>query len=98
MANRRGTTSGRRNTEMTYRTRLGETTDRSEDGGATAPPVCLKMFTIDQAADFASVSVDKIRGWLLTRKLEQYDLGGGRIRIDELELADLLTSLESARP
>lgn len=83
---------------MTYRTRPGEATDRSEDRGATAPPVCHKMFTIDQAAHFASVSVDKIRCWLLTRKLEAYDLGGGRIRIDELELADLLTSLESARP
>jgi len=56
------------------------------------------MFTIDQAADFAGVAVTRIRYWLLTRKLEAYDLGGGRIRIDELELADLLTSPDSERP
>ena len=60
--------------------------------------VCRKMFTIDQAADFAGVSTDKIRYWLITRKLEGYDLGGFRIRIDEEELTELLMSLESEHP
>jgi excisionase family DNA binding protein len=55
------------------------------------------MFTIDQAADFAGVSVNQIRCWLIARKLDAYDLGGGRVRIDEAELVDFLSS-QSKRP
>jgi len=64
---------------------------------AAAKPVCRRLFTIDQAADFAGVPVQEIYRWIKARKLEAYVLQGG-IRIDELELADCISSLAPKQP
>jgi excisionase family DNA binding protein len=59
---------------------------------AAAKPVCRRLFSIDQAADFAGVPVQWIYRWIKARNLEAYVLQGG-IRIDEVELADCVSSL-----
>jgi len=82
---------------LTSRTKDLEATDRAKDAGAVAPPICRRLFTIEQAADFAGVPVRVICRWIKTRKLETHLLGS-RVRIDEVELADLLTSPDSKRP
>jgi hypothetical protein len=58
---------------------------------AAAPnPICHRLFTIQEAADFAGVPVQSICCWIKTRKLEPYVLAGG-IRIDELKLAECMS-------
>ena len=76
---------------MTYRM-ASPLADRPGVEGATAPPNCWRLFSIQQAADFAGVRVQQIRRWIKIGKLEAYHLDGGRVRIDELELADCLSS------
>jgi hypothetical protein len=60
--------------------------DRLEDGAATAPPICRRLFAIDQAADAADVPIQQIWDWIKIGELEAYHLGGGRLRIDECDL------------
>ena len=79
---------------MTYRTATLET-DPPAAGGATARPNCWRLFSIDQAADFAGVPVQQIYRWIRIGKLEAYHLDGGRGRVDELELADCLSAPDS---
>ena len=81
---------------MTYRTATLQA-DRAE-GGATAPPNCRRLFAIDQAADFAAVPVQQICHWIRVGKLAAYHLGGGRVRIDEAELADCLADSRGPQP
>jgi hypothetical protein len=66
--------------------------DRLED--ATAPPICRRLFAIDQAADAADVPVQQIWHWIRIGKLEAYHLGGGRLRIDECDLIANITPRE----
>jgi hypothetical protein len=37
---------------------------------AAANPICRRLFSIDQAAEFAGEPVQLIRRWIKTRKLE----------------------------
>jgi excisionase family DNA binding protein len=62
------------------------TGDRPADGGATAPSICRRLFSIEQAADFAGVPVQEIWRRIRMGKLKVYHLGGGRVRIDEADL------------
>ena len=71
--------------------------DRAEHAGAAAKPICCRLFTIQQAADSAGVPVQWICGWIKMRKLEAYVLAGG-IRIDEVELADCISTPASKQP
>ena len=50
-----------------------------------------RLYTVQQAADVAEVSVEEICYWVRMGKLKAYRLGGGRVRIDE---TDLLASIE----
>jgi hypothetical protein len=72
-------------------------TDAANQAGAAAEPICRRLFSIHQAADFAEVPVQWIYSWIKTRKLEAYVLAGG-IRIDEVELADCISSLAPKQP
>ena len=38
--------------------------DRPEAGGATAPPICRRLFCIEQAADVAEKPVLEICRWI----------------------------------
>jgi excisionase family DNA binding protein len=80
----------------TSRTKAKDT-DRPEHVGAAAKPICRKLFTIEQAADFAGVPMRVICRWIKTRKLRAYVLPTG-VRIDEVDLAHLLSCRESKRP
>jgi hypothetical protein len=64
---------------------------------AAANPICCRLFSIDQAAEFAGEPVQLICNWIMTRKLEAYDLDGG-LRIDEVELADCISRWAPKRP
>jgi excisionase family DNA binding protein len=79
---------------MTYRTASPQA-DRPEVESGAAPPRCWRLFSIEQAADFAGVPVQQIFRWIRIGKLEAYHLGGGRVRIDEMELADCISSPDS---
>lgn len=70
-------------------------TDRPERAGTAASPICRRLFDIEQAADFAGVPVRVIFRWIRMGKLEAYNLGGSRVRIDEVELADLISCADS---
>jgi excisionase family DNA binding protein len=78
---------------MTYQTSPGQT----GHAGAVAASICHRLFSIEQAADFAGVPVQVIRCWIRMGKLEAYRLGG-RVRVDEIELVDLLPSPEARQP
>jgi excisionase family DNA binding protein len=82
---------------MTYRT-ANPQADRPGVEGATAPPNCWRLFSIQQAADFAGVPIQQILRWIRIGKLEAYHLGDGRVRVDELELADCLSAPASTWP
>jgi hypothetical protein len=71
--------------------------DAVYQAGAAVNPICHRLFSIDQAAEFAGVPARLILRWIKTRKLEAYDLEGG-IRIDEVELADCISSWAPKRP
>jgi hypothetical protein len=75
---------------MIHGTEAHQATDRPPGAGG-ANPVCRRLFSIEQAAAFARVPVEQIWNWIMTRKLEAYPLEGG-MRIDEVELADLLSA------
>jgi excisionase family DNA binding protein len=68
---------------------------RPEVESGVAPPDCWRLFSLQQAADFAGVPVQQILRWIRIGKLEAYHLGGGRVRVDELELADCLSAPDS---
>jgi excisionase family DNA binding protein len=72
-------------------------TERPKRAEAVAGPICRRLLTIQQAADVAGVPVERICRWVRTRKLEAYVLAGG-IRIDEVELADCISSPASRQP
>lgn len=55
-----------------------------------AEPICRRLFTIEQAAEFAGVTVRQIWRWIMTGKIEELLLEGGT-RIDEVELTKLLS-------
>ena len=76
-------------------TKPGSATGRPERAGTRAKPICCRLFDIKQSADFAGVSVQVICHWIRTGRLEAYHLGGGRVRIDEVELTDLISSPDS---
>jgi hypothetical protein len=76
---------------MTERAKRGRGTDHTEHAGADAKPICRRLFTIAQAADGAGVPVQVICSLINSCKLEAYVLAGG-VRIDGVELADLLVS------
>ena len=64
---------------------------------AAAGPICRRLLTIQQAADLAGEPAQRICHWIRTRKLEGYVLAGGP-RIDEVELADCISSPASRQP
>ena len=68
---------------MTVQTKPGQT----EHARAVAASICHRLFSIEQAADFAGVPVRVICRWIRMGKLEACHLGSGRVRIDEVELA-----------
>jgi hypothetical protein len=72
--------------------------DRPEDGGAAAPPICRRLFSFEQAADGTKKPVQEICRWIRIGKLKAYHLGDGRVRVDEVELAECISSLDSGRP
>jgi excisionase family DNA binding protein len=72
--------------------------DRPEHGGVTASPICRRLFCIEEAADVAEKPVQEICRWIRSGKLKAYHLGGGRVRIDEVELAECISSPDSKRP
>jgi hypothetical protein len=76
---------------MTFQTDLG----RTEDAGAAAKRVCRRLFSVEQAAAFARVPVKQIWHWIMTGKLVAYRMSAGRVRIDEVELADLLSARDA---
>ena len=76
----------------------GTGTGWPDRAGTAAKPICRRIFDVGQAADFAGVPVRVICRWIRMGKLEAYHLGGGgRVRIDEVELADLISSADSDR-
>jgi hypothetical protein len=93
---RRRSTSTRGGIDM-KKTKPRSGTGRPERAGAAANPICRRLFDLQQAADFAGVPVRVICHWIRMGKLEAYHLGGGRVRIDEVELADRISSLNSDR-
>jgi hypothetical protein len=72
-------------------------TDAATRTRTAANPICRRLFSIDQAAEFAGVPVRLIRRWIKTRKLEAYVLKGG-IRVDDVELADCISYWAPKRP
>ena len=76
---------------MTYGTEAHQATERPADARC-AKPVCRRLFSVEQAAEFAGVPVEQIWCWIMTGKLEAYCLYAGRVRIDEVELATLLSA------
>lgn len=66
-------------------------TDRVEDKHATGWPTVRRLFDFEQAAHFAGVPVQEIHYQIRIGKLQVYRFGGGRVRIDEV---DLLASIE----
>ena len=78
-------------------TKPGSRTDRPERAGTAAKPICRRLFGLEQAADFAGVPARVICRWIRMGKLEAYHLGGSRVRIDEVELADLISFPDSER-
>ena len=70
-------------------------TDRLEDKHTTSWPTVRRLFTIEQAADVSEKPVQEICRRVRIGRLKVYHLGGGRIRIDEAELADLISSRDS---
>jgi excisionase family DNA binding protein len=76
---------------MAYGTEAHQATERPVDAGS-AEPVCRRLLSVEQAAEFAGVSVEQIWLWITTGKLKAYRLYAGRVRIDEVELADLLSA------
>jgi hypothetical protein len=77
---------------MIYGTEARHATDRPADAGAAAQPVCYRLFSVEQAAEFAGAPVEQIWRWIITGKLELHPVYAGRLRIDEVELADLLSA------
>ena len=71
-------------------------TCRTEASGAPGKPTCHRLFTFEQAAAFGGVPIQQICQWMMAHKLEAYRVCGG-CRIDELELAALLSVLRSRR-
>jgi hypothetical protein len=71
--------------------------DAAYQAGTGVNPICHRLFSIDQAAEFAGVPVRLICNWIMTRKLEAYDLEGG-LRIDEVQLADCISRWTPKRP
>ena len=72
-------------------------THAANQAGAAAKSICHRLFSIRQAADVVGVPVQWIYELIKARKLEAYVLQGG-IRIDELELADCVSSLAPKQP
>jgi excisionase family DNA binding protein len=72
-------------------------TDPANQAVTAAKPICRRLFSTHQAADFAGVPVQRIYRWIKTGKLEAYVLRG-RIRIDEVELADCISFLAPEQP
>jgi hypothetical protein len=77
---------------MICRTKPDQTTHRVEDEETAAKRICHRLFSIEQAADFACMPVERICHWIMIGKLREYRVHRGRIRIDELELTDLLSA------
>jgi hypothetical protein len=77
---------------MIYGTEAHQAADWPVAAGAAAKRVCHRLFSLEQAAAVARVPVEQIWHWIMTRKLEAYRLTAGRVRIDEFELADLLSA------
>jgi Helix-turn-helix domain len=73
---------------MTYPAESDHVTHEADH--AAAEPICRRLFTIEQAAEFAGVSVRHIWRWIMTGKLEELLLEGGT-RLDEVELTKLLS-------
>jgi excisionase family DNA binding protein len=82
---------------MTCRTKPRHAADRADKTGTTAAPICRRLFTIEQAADVRGVPAHEIRQLIMNRALPAYRLAGG-IRIDEVELAELLSTRQSNQP
>lgn len=78
-------------------TKPGSGTGRPDRAETAAKPVCCRLFDVEQAADFAGVPVRVIFRWIRMGKIEAHHLGGGRVRIDEVELADLISGTDSDR-
>jgi hypothetical protein len=66
-------------------------TDRVEDKHSTGWPTVRRLFSIEQAADFAGVPIQEISYQIRMGKLQVLHLGAGRIRIDE---ADLIANMQ----
>jgi excisionase family DNA binding protein len=77
---------------MTCRTEPRHTTDRREDARAAPKPICYRLFCIEQAAEVSETSIQQICHWIMAGELHAYRVHGGRFRIDEVELAELLSA------
>ena len=66
--------------------------DPRNDRRATTPPRCRRLLSPDQAARSSGEPIEKIRRWITDGELQAYEVAHGQIRIDEVELADLLST------
>ena len=66
-------------------------TDRLEKKHAAGWPTVRRLFDIEQAAEVAQEPLEEIWRRIKSGELRVYHLGGGRVRIDEV---DLLASIE----
>jgi excisionase family DNA binding protein len=69
-------------------TRIG---DPGNGRSATTPPRCRRLLSLEQAARASGKPIEVIRRLVADGELEAYEVAHGQIRIDEAELAELLS-------
>jgi hypothetical protein len=82
---------------MTCRREPRQAENHDRNAETAAKRICHRLFTFEQASDFADEPIQQIWRWIITRQLQAYRLTGGD-RIDELELAELLSTRQSNQP
>ena len=75
---------------MSSRTQSRESGPR-RGRSATTPPRCRRLLSPEQAARASGEPIKVIRRWVAEGELKAYQVADGQIRIDEVELAELLS-------
>lgn len=71
---------------MTFQAESDHVTHNAE----RAEPICRRLFTIEQAAEFARVPGHWLCDWIMAGELKEYRLEGGA-RIDEVDLENFMS-------
>lgn len=66
----------------------------TDDLDATGAPRCRRLFSIEQAAEYAGVLPKWVSHWIRTGRLGAYRGRDRQLRVDEVELKECLASFE----